>query len=503
MDDTSTAALESHDQQEVSPQRARQRARVAARHTALTVLVPIQPERLEDLSRVLTELGRNIRRNPHIRLSALKSTHFLRWVIVPAPPAEDGHGEGSPTLAFEANFDGSVGEFLDDLIRVAGDTLKANLYCHCSPPLRSWFPNAVLKNYLLDHALPEALFYQGYPGVSVESIDNDARVRELINAFLAAPREAPARLMRMAKRHVSLPWLSRWREESQLHAEIREYLEAVVHRESKRPGDKAGAVPRLDSQPVPWKTRLLRTTLVRTGLGALVMPVAIPTTLALLGLELAEGVKAALDGESETSRASYRVEDRENLSLLLEREDLQTQNQLTHLADLKPGALRLPLVKLALWVWGYLATYYFTEGELGGIQGIHFARWVLIEDEVEGTQGPRKKHRLLFFSNYDGSWEEYLGAFVDRASIGLTSIWCNTEGFPRTRLRAWPLRLELGAEREESFKQWVRHHQVYTQAWFSRNPDKSASNILNNREIRSRVKARMSSKQVKDWLRRL
>jgi hypothetical protein len=46
----------------------------------------------------------------------------------------------------------------------------------------------------------------------------------------------------------------------------------------------------------------------------------------------------------------------------------------------------------------------------------------------------------------------------------------------------------------------VRQHQVPTQAWFTRHPDKSVSNIANNREIRSKVRARMSPEQTKEWL---
>lgn len=506
MDDTSTGRVSSLGRLEDLPQRAGERARVAGRRTALTVVVPIRRGHASaELSKVLEAVGRDIRRNTLIPLDALKTTHFLRWVIVPAARGEAGQ-EGRELLAFEANFDGDVGSFLDDLIRVAGKALRTCIYCHCepSPPARGENPDAALKDYLLDHALPEALFYQSYPGLTVESIDNDARVRRLINEYLSDSQGACARLMRLARRRTGRPGRSR-SEESRLQQDIRQdirsHLEQVQAREAK---EKAEGVLRLEPEPVPWKARLLRMPLVRNGMAALVMPVAVPTWLTLLGLELAEGVAQWVKGgESKPATATYDSKARAKLSELLEREDFQAQNQLTHLVDLKPGALRPPLARLSLWVWGYLARYYFTEGQLGGIEGIHFARWVMLEDEVEGEEGPRKKHRMLFFSNYDGSWEDYLGSFVDRASIGLTTIWCSTEGFPRTRLRLRPFGLELGADREEAFKLWVRQHQVYTEAWFTRHPGKSVSNIVNDRELRSKVKARLSSRQVRDWLRRI
>ena len=83
-----------------------------------------------------------------------------------------------------------------------------------------------------------------------------------------------------------------------------------------------------------------------------------------------------------------------------------------------------------------------------------------------------RRHRLLFFSNYDGSWESYLGEFIDRAACGLTAVWSNTVGFPRTcRL------LGAGARDEEAFKQWTRRHQILTQVWWSGVPDSTVQNI--------------------------
>ncbi|WNG20833.1 hypothetical protein [Cystobacter fuscus] len=433
------------------------------RRNALTVLVPIQLERFRSLEKVLEKIGHDIQHNPHLSFDELKATHFLRWVIIPGP-----------MLAFEANFDSTVEDFLRSFVRLAGSTLREHIYCHCAPPLRAEDTDEALMGYLLDHALTEPLFFQGYPGMSVESIDNDARVREHIQSYLdeARGKYQPG-------------------EEHQLHADIGRYLEARASAQALT----------LDPERPSWKKRLLHTGAVRVGLGVLALPVALPTGLALLGLRLVEAAANRLRGaRGAAAHPTYRLKGRERRGRLLEREDFQTQNQLTHLVDLKPGLSRLLLVKLALWVWGYWARYSFAEGHLGGIEGIHFARWILVRNE-EPLGAGRAKHRLLFFSNYDGSWEDYLGTFVDRASIGLTTIWCNTEGFPSMRLRVWPPRLELGADREEEFKEWVRQHQVYTQVWFTRHPDLSVSNIYNNRNIRAKAKARLSAEQVKEWLR--
>jgi hypothetical protein len=107
-------------------------------------------------------------------------------------------------------------------------------------------------------------------------------------------------------------------------------------------------------------------------------------------------------------------------------------------------------------------------GKLGGIQTIHFARWVALPDR-----------RLLFFSNYDGSWEAYLGEFVDKAAMGLTMIWTNTIWYPKTRLL-----LFRGAKDEETFKAWTRANQVPTQVWYSAYPFLSVGDVLRNAKIR-------------------
>jgi hypothetical protein len=176
MDDTTTTAFQNRRRQAVPPEQARKRARVAERRDALTVLVPIRPERLEDLSLVLEAL----RGDTLIPFSALRSTRSLRWVIVPGP-----------MLAFEAHFDHTVGEFLEELIHVAGDALKANLYCHCAPPLRSWSSDAVLRDYLLDHASTEARALEGVSDVRIQLLDDAARVRELVSQFFAVTGATP------------------------------------------------------------------------------------------------------------------------------------------------------------------------------------------------------------------------------------------------------------------------------------------------------------------------
>jgi hypothetical protein len=143
------------------------------------------------------------------------------------------------------------------------------------------------------------------------------------------------------------------------------------------------------------------------------------------------------------------------------------------------------------------ARVYAVRGDLGGITDIHFARWVIVRDRRAKPPGPRR-HRLVFFSNFDGSWESYLGEFIDRAAYGLTAVWSNTVGFPATEHLVF-----AGARDEESFKQWTREHQVRTQVWWTGVPDSTVQNIRDDIWIRRRLDRGLADHEIVAWMRKL
>src|SRR5438552_13217692 len=71
------------------------------------------------------------------------------------------------------------------------------------------------------------------------------------------------------------------------------------------------------------------------------------------------------------------------------------------------------------------------------ISTIHFARWVIIDNDT----------RLLFTSNFDGPWLDYSNDFSTLAPDGLDMIWGNCEEYP-------------GPSQFEQFKAGVRRSQV-------------------------------------------
>lgn len=136
------------------------------------------------------------------------------------------------------------------------------------------------------------------------------------------------------------------------------------------------------------------------------------------------------------------------------------QNPMIHVATLEPGLV----ARAALWMTlrsVNLRLLRYVVG-LNHIRAIHCARWVLLTNRCGGRGSllrPRT-HRLLFFSNYDGSWESYIDSFVDDPEVRefLVRIWSGTLDFP-SRQSSRPF--------VEPFKAWIQQKQVPTRVWYS------------------------------------
>jgi deferrochelatase/peroxidase EfeB len=161
------------------------------------------------------------------------------------------------------------------------------------------------------------------------------------------------------------------------------------------------------------------------------------------------------------------------------------QNHLWGISILKPGLVRHVSLRVALWVIGELARGSSRPGFLNKIGTIHFARWMLLP----GTD------RLVFLSNYDGSWQSYLEDFIARLREGLTSVWSNTRDFPRTANL-----FVGGADDGARFKRWARRQQQPTRFWYSAYPQLTTSLIRTNAAIRHGFASASSESEAAKWL---
>jgi len=384
-----------------------------------------------------------------------------------------------PTLlAWESNHDRRTDAYLAEVARGVPSIERVFECCvGYRPGLIAQVDDWVA--WMKQRTYPAGAFYTSYRGMSRSRILNDHEVHQAIRAVLDQPP-------RLALGGVP-------------PAEIqRRICEAVGQR-----------YPRLDRSAtldVEPKLRLAVLAGIVAVLGAavlavLVLPwlagggwIALPVALIVLG---AAGYRALRRRECRDLATAY-VRPVDVAPGVRAAEDQVTQNQLTHIVDIKPGVFRLALLWLVLRGIDLLARFYFVHGALGGITAIHFARWVILRDPRPGRTGVTRRHRLLFFSNYDGSWESYLGEFIDRAASGLTAVWSNTRGFPATERL-----LGLGARDEEAFKQWTHEHQIATQVWWSGVPDSTVQNILDDLWIRSRLDRGLADHELATWLRKL
>ena len=168
-------------------------------------------------------------------------------------------------------------------------------------------------------------------------------------------------------------------------------------------------------------------------------------------------------------QADIILPDQKNYDQVTSRENQLRHNHMFAVSRIKPSYLRLLLLRSVLWSIKLAATYKNSPGILSVIESIHFARWF----RVPGTR------QLVFYSNYGGSWESYLEDFITKASAGLTSVWSNTEGFPRTQYLA-----QKGAELSEPFKYWAREQQRPTPFWYVGYPNITTGEIRKNANIR-------------------
>lgn len=182
---------------------------------------------------------------------------------------------------------------------------------------------------------------------------------------------------------------------------------------------------------------------------------------------------------------SDRAPDRHVLNDIALRENHCAQNHMMSLTERKPGLLRQFTSLLAFWAIATITPLRFRPGYLGPVGTIHYARWVTLP----GTRD------LVFFSNYGGSWEAYLEDFITLSHQGLTGVWSNTLGFPKTE------NLFInGATDGERFKRYARQSMLPTRFWYSAYPELTTDHIRANADIRRGLSGAMTEDDAVAWL---
>lgn len=413
---------------------------------SMTVIAPVLRGQEQDLKDLLTVIGRDIAGkgpNGHIQLPQFSTIHFARWVVI--PPADTQNLSGPPSLlAFGTDHDGPDEALLAEIAAKAMAALDA-IYSHCDGWPGPQDPKRVV-NYFLERRIPYGARHVACRGQTVRDLNDAVAARDRMEAYVDSTVR-PARA-----------------------AEGQALDAAAAAKQIAAIRENAAPIPSISPFPLNWQLPVAAAGAVGVVGGGLFLLFRRSPILGFFGaaalLGIGKGYVDALHRHEADERDKWQETTPPSLDHLRQLrgwEDHKVQNQMTHVVPVKPGRFRRFTLRFVLAAIDFLARFHWNRGELGGIPTIHFARWMLIENG----------ERLLFFSNFDGSWENYLGDFIDRASAGLTGVWSNTVEFPpATNL------IQDGSQQAEAFKNWTRKYQIETQVWYSAYPDVSVVNQL-------------------------
>ena len=171
---------------------------------------------------------------------------------------------------------------------------------------------------------------------------------------------------------------------------------------------------------------------------------------------------------------------------LMGQEDVDVTNHFNVFGQVKPGRFRNYTVRFLLAVLEYASRHIYRCGYLTRIQTIHFARWVLMDNNK----------RIYFASNYDGSAESYMDDFINKVAWGINLVFSNGVGYPETR---WLIK--GGGEYEGKYKKTLRRNQMPSESWYKAYPGLTAVDLARNTRVRrGLMKKSLNEQELGEWL---
>jgi len=405
------------------------------KQAALTLIATIKNQNLEALRVVLSQKNEMLKS----ALRSIGTIHYSRWVIVDETVLDNK--TLPPQLVFSSNFDGDVNQHIEDLAGALGN-LADDIYTNCID-----YTANDRAGYFRKIRTREMAFYQGSPGRTVKIIGQERQLKDRI---------------------FQLKNKGDWKGKSA------QFIHQSIQKEVFADPEFEWAKTNLKTPGINWIALIL------FGLVLLILsPILILWALFIQVFYESRDKHGVLKPN--------QLNDTHLTKMQLD-EDFEMQNQFSQILNMKPGRARLITVN-ALYVFTrVLIKIFFVKGKLMGIPTIHFARWVMVNDNK----------RMLFFSNFDGSWTQYLGDFIDKSGWGLTGIFGNTIGFPKSLFL-----ILKGAYDQQRFLAWSRNTQIQTQLWYTASTAQSIKNINNNTLIRNELSQALSEKKAQLFLSRI
>lgn len=120
---------------------------------------------------------------------------------------------------------------------------------------------------------------------------------------------------------------------------------------------------------------------------------------------------------------------------------------------------------------------------------IHYARWTIIKEfpRLDASQ-PRenlKYHYMLFFSNFNGSWTQYVDSFHMAIPAGLDLLWYKNIKYPNSV----PLR---------PFHSYITANQIWTNHYYNAYPMAASNDIKGAQELKDALSEFISDSNFDD-----
>jgi hypothetical protein len=421
----------------------------AMTQTILTFITKVKPESVNDLGKLLDQIGKDPAANALMPFRSLKRVHFASLVLHQSP-------QYGAYLIFENNFDGVLDDLLPDLYSQAANGLH-QVYTCCQDYAIGASDQQGMMNYLRAHVVRPNAYHIGNTGRDAARICQEKALRTTLEQqsdSLVQKGQATSEPVVLAALQNFVRSDPQW-----------SWVPGVGPRES------------LAQKLSAWFNLIAVAVLL---VAVLLATAFIPLVLWMLVLRYKESTDA-VQADAANSDNLQKLMDTENRTA-------SVQNHMSSITIVKPGWLRRTTLRVVLWAVNLQARALATHGTLSGIPSIHFAHWSMIDNG----------RRLLFLSNFDGSWENYLDDFIDKASPGLTGVWSNTLNFPRTYFLIFG-----GATDGPRFKAVARDSQIVTNVWYSAYRDLTVQGVDNNSSIREDLLKPLDATAASAFLRRL
>ena len=482
-------------------------------HALVTSAISFDSSRCDAVDAQLQKINNPAAKFLADELDALGTVHFMSITVVrPTQGPPLASSKGPAHLIVELNADGAEASAIGGVCDAVGDTLSALL-----STAGIQFPQSGLADFLLARRVrvgqgwlsTPGLVFDGTPGMTVERIRREADLAAYATDLLKRPTRVQNALARLGEVRYVL-----WSEGNWKWAFVAEPAPIL----SAGPSIAGPAV----STPVQllsglyvlpkvvfslfvnflWPFLLLPLALfvlivcylehsileswwvlgwslsgILWGSAAVVFGLLAGFAVFVFGLtaELVPafwGLYKRLRRLEKTDRPDDIAPDPGLVAEIMKRENFAAQNHLAAVSAMKTGRLRKVTLRFGLWAAGQIAQHFSRPGFLATTGEIHFARWILLP----GTD------KLLFFSNYDGGWESYLEDFIERSSQGVSGIWSNTNGFPKTESLFFG-----GASDGDRLRRWTRRQQHPTLFWYSGYPSLTQDRIRTQRSDPART----------------